>query len=417
MAFHLALENRRDVERRQVQRHGLGIDLDPLHHLIRRILASGTLRIGANAAPALERRCQLLTATQTVRQAFAALGLAVEMAVHFGNRGGKALQRILEACFGLDAPRRQAQVLALHRQAQVARRLFQRRGRVLQGRVVLGGNDALIARIARQLDDLGGGQAFAEEQAGHLGQLVRLVEDDRVAGRQQLAHAFVLEHDVGKEQVVVDHHHVGGQGILPRRQHEAALLMRAFLAEAVLPRRGGDRPGAGILRHIDALGLVAGSGALGEAHDLAQVRGFLARRQACRRQGALQVVGADVIGAPLEQRNRRANTQRIAHRRQVAIEELVLQGLGAGGDDHLAAREQGRHQIGEGLAGAGAGLGHQRLVVGDRLGDALRHFHLLRPRPEGGNGSSERPIGGEDSVEIRHGGRGMVARDRCAHRR
>jgi hypothetical protein len=46
-------------------------------------------------------------------------------------------------------------------------------------------------------------------------------------------------------------------------------------------------------------------------------------------------------------------------RGQVAVEELVLQGLGAGGDDDLAAGQQRRHQVGEGLAGAGAGLGHQ----------------------------------------------------------
>jgi hypothetical protein len=68
---------------------------------------------------------------------------------------------------------------------------------------------------------------------------------------------------------------------------------------------------------------------------------------------------ADVVGAALEQRDRHRHLQRGAHRRQVAVEELVLQGLGAGGDDHLAAREQRRHQVGEGLAGAGAGLGHQ----------------------------------------------------------
>jgi hypothetical protein len=49
------------------------------------------------------------------------------------------------------------------------------------------------------------------------------------------------------------------------------------------------------------------------------------------------------------------------------------------------------------------------------LGDALRHFHLLRPRAEGpGTASASGPSGAKmRSVVhgIRHGGRGMVARD------
>ena len=42
--------------------------------------------------------------------------------------------------------------------------------------------------------------------------------------------------------------------------------------------------------------------------------------------------------------------QRIAHYRHVAAEQLILQGLGAGGNNRLAARQQRRQQIGNGLA-------------------------------------------------------------------
>jgi glycine cleavage system aminomethyltransferase T len=42
--------------------------------------------------------------------------------------------------------------------------------------------------------------------------------------------------------------------------------------------------------------------------------------------------------------------QRIAHYRHVAAEQLILQGLGAGGNNRLAARQQHRQQIGNGLA-------------------------------------------------------------------
>ena len=58
-------------------------------------------------------------------------------------------------------------------------------------------------------------------------------------------------------------------------------------------------------------------------------------------------------------------------------EQLVLQRLGAGRDDDLAAGEQRRHEVGEGLAGAGAGFGEQGRALGDRLRDRLGHRQLL----------------------------------------
>ena len=59
--------------------------------------------------------------------------------------------------------------------------------------------------------------------------------------------------------------------------------------------------------------------------------------------------------------------------------------MGAGGDDHLAARHQRGHQVGERLAGAGAGLGNQLAVAVDGVGDRLRQLHLLRARAEIGD--------------------------------
>ena len=69
-----------------------------------------------------------------------------------------------------------------------------------------------------------------------------------------------------------------------------------------------------------------------------------------------------------------------AHARQVAPEQLVLQRLGAGGNDHPAAGKQGRHQVGIGLADAGPGLGDQAATFGDRLLDGGGQPLLRRPR-------------------------------------
>ena len=68
---------------------------------------------------------------------------------------------------------------------------------------------------------------LAEEQRRRVGQLVRLVEDHRVAGRQQLGEALVAQHHVGEEEMMVDDDDVGVERRLARLQHEAVAVMRA----------------------------------------------------------------------------------------------------------------------------------------------------------------------------------------------
>ncbi len=51
------------------------------------------------------------------------------------------------------------------------------------------------------------------------------------------------------------------------------------------------------------------------------------------------------------------------------MEQLILQRARAGGNDGLEPGQQRRHQIGVGLAGAGAGLCQQYIALLERLGD------------------------------------------------
>jgi hypothetical protein len=62
--------------------------------------------------------------------------------------------------------------------------------------------------------------------------------------------------------------------------------------------------------------------------------------------------------------------------RQVVLQDLILQRLGAGGDHHLASGQDRGQQVRERLAGAGAGLAQQQLVARQRLRDGVRHFQL-----------------------------------------
>jgi hypothetical protein len=109
---------------------------------------------------------------------------------------------------------------------------------------------------------------------------------------------------------------------------------------------------------------------------------------------------ADVVRAALQQRDRHRRRQRRAHGRNVAQKQLVLQVLGAGRDDGLAAPQQRRDQIGEGLARACAGLGDQRALAGDRAGDRLGHLGLRAARLVAAHGRAERAEFAEQRLDF-----------------
>ena len=80
-----------------------------------------------------------------------------------------------------------------------------------------------------------------------------------------------------------------------------------------------------------------------------------------------------IIGAALEQGRSKARAKHLAHARQVAMEQLILQRLGAGGNDHALARHQCGNKIGERLAGAGAGFDDEHLSIGNCFLDRRSH--------------------------------------------
>ena len=267
-----------------------------------------------------------------------------------------------------------------------------------------------------------------------------------VGGGQQLGHARIAQHDVGEKQMVIDHHDIGLLRLAARLHHEAVLVMRTLLAETVFARRRDHRPHRRRFRHAREFGLVAGARDLREAHDVLQIRGFLARRQTAVIRGALQIVVAQVVRAALEHGDRYRHRERVAHGRNVALKELILQMLRAGGDDHLAAPQHGRHEIRIGLAGAGArlrrsacfrcrrarpirrpqrgasaaasatrrlqtprrtllrlehrGLGHCAARRFHGRGHGARHFDLRRARAIAVDLTGQQTIGGEDLVEF-----------------
>ena len=88
--------------------------------------------------------------------------------------------------------------------------------------------------------------------------------------------------------------------------------------------------------------------------------------------------------------------------RDVLEEELFLEVLGAGGDDDALAGEDGGDQIGERLAGAGAGFDDEVALVGEGGFDGFGHFELAGAELVIRVPLRKRAAAGE---ELAHGGR------------
>ena len=86
----------------------------------------------------------------------------------------------------------------------------------------------------------------------------------------------------------------------------------------------------------------------------------------------IEAVQAQVVGAPLHVGGRERHAERGAQRRKVLEENLFLEVLGAGRDQHPLAAEDGGDEIRERLAGAGAGFGEQDAAVLERARDRGR---------------------------------------------
>ena len=118
-----------------------------------------------------------------------------------------------------------------------------------------------------------------------------------------------------------------------------------------------------------------------------------------RRPGSLvqliELVQAQVVRAAFHVGGRERDAERLAQRRDVLEENLFLEILGAGRNQHAFALEDGGHEIGERLAGSGPGLREQHAALLEHLGDSGRHLDLAGASFEGRHRARERATGRE----------------------
>jgi hypothetical protein len=191
-------------------------------------------------------------------KAFAALGVLLELHAERVQALEHLAERVGELAVPFYRTHRQPAALFGEREPQIARRFFERARRVRKLAAFPGADRGFDDGLARERDHLGRRHAFAEEERRGFRNLVRFVEDDRVARGEKLAYAFVAQDEVGEKKMVVDDDHVGFEGTLARLHHEAAVEMRAVGAEAVFARRGDLRPHHRRFGDTAAFGTVAG---------------------------------------------------------------------------------------------------------------------------------------------------------------
>ncbi len=231
---------------------------------------------------------------------------------------------------------------------------------------------------------------------------MRLVDDQHLVAGQ---HRRALDGVDGEERVVGDDD-VGELGPLPGGLGEALRAVRALARAETLAGGDGDL-GPGAVGHTRGqVVAVAGLGVRGPVAQPQQILAELAGRGGrlerveeplflLLRHPLMEPVQAHVVRAALEHRELGAaaqqRVQRVHRAGQVPLHELPLEGERRGGDHHAFAVREGRHQIAEGLAGAGARLHQQVGVVVHGLGDGFGHGDL--------SGALRTAYGGDGGVQ------------------
>jgi hypothetical protein len=254
----------------------------------------------------------------------------------------------------------------------------------------------LALHVAADFVDFVRGHLDPEVLGGHVLDEVGFVQDQGVIGGNDLAVVAVLHREVGAEKVVVDHHDVRLQGALAHARHPAGIEVGAGLADAVLARRGDLAPEVHGVRQVGDLAAIAGGGARDPRLHRAVEGDLVEAPKAARLPEGPMPLHAQVVAPPLHDRHVQLAAEGPGQDGDVLVEELLLQVLGASRDHDPAPEMDGGKEVGQGLAGAGAGFGEEEPAVVEgplhRFGQGALRRPLLVVRQRAG----QEPAGTEE---------------------
>jgi hypothetical protein len=251
----------------------------------------------------------------------------------------------------------------------------------------------------------------------HVLQLVRLVDDRHVALGNHLAVGVLPDGGVRAQQMVIDDHDVRFGGTLAHPRDEAVRLSGARRADAALGRRGQVEPHRQILRQVLEFRAVAGPGACRPIADGRHGVGVGKRHRHRILAEEIEAVKAEVVAPPLHVCGLERDAERVLQDGEVLREDLFLERLGAGRDEHAPAAQDRRDEVRDGLAGAGAGFGKQDVTFFDGRGHRGGHRPLARSRLELGHCPGQRSIVVEHPVDGRRQASGCRVDPTAGHPR
>ncbi len=244
-----------------------------------------------------------------------------------------------------------------------------------------------LAGVAQLVEHPGEGEAGdlgGEEAGGHVLEVMGLVEDDPLEGWQdrggRIVVGLVTQGQVREEQGVIDHQDVGLGGLAAGLVEKAAGVMGAahpgalvdFAAHLFPDLFAGDEVQL-LPRAVGGLGRPLVKGAeFGAQFGLEQPR---------FEPGGLHPAPAEIVAAPLDQHRPEIEAGGPLQKGDVLADQLLLQVDGVGRDHHpflVGQRpEDGRRQVGQAFAGAGAGFDDPQLPLVEGLAHGKGHAQLL----------------------------------------
>ena len=246
---------------------------------------------------------------------------------------------------------------------------------------------------------------------GDVFQVVRLVQHQAAVrgqdGRFLPVVGYHAHREIGREQMVVHHHHIGFGRPPAGLEHEAAVEVRALEPRAQIRLRG-DRVPHLATRLIGEIGERSVARARGPRRERFELHTALVLEQRGDLLARLfEAREAHVVPPPFEQRERGrvlAAPERAGQDRQVLADELLLQVDRIGRDDGalavLARPHQRRHQVRERFSHARAGFEHPHAAVVVEVGDVGGHVALAGTVLEAAERARHRPAGREQPRHV-----------------
>ena len=213
---------------------------------------------------------------------------------------------------------------------------------------------------------------------------MRFVDNQRIERRQNASGFVAARRQMREQQMMISDQNLRVFLIAARFIEERFVIMLAVAAHAQIRFAIDLRPHtrARLKRQVDIAPRLAASG---KNANFLQFIDFVFTGEKSADFGFLHAARTDVIAGSQTQRELELGShafhQQLAQKRQIALDQLLLQSFGVRGDEYsflVSDRPQNqRHKVSVGLSGSGSGFDQQMTFLGRGARHRLRHFELF----------------------------------------